>query len=456
MCPPGRPGAGWRGEKNCIKTVPASFLEAKRVTSTPAGTVQILGGKTIEEGWFLNEIVILPEIEKALFPLSDDELALLEKSVLEEGIRDALIVWPKDGQLVLIDGHHRYRLAKKYNLPFRIEEKKFGDIEEVLLWIDTNQLGRRNLTDEQRAYVIGRMYERQKKNQVQNLKQFSESPSGQFVHSVKTSEKIASFTGTNEKTVRRAAEFAKAVEVIKEVAPKAAERILKGEVKDALTVLPKVVKEQPEKIAEIAQKIEAGEAEKIKRIVREIEIKEQEEQIKDGNIETPSGLFDVIVVDPPWPYGTKYDPDGRRAANPYPEMSLEEIKAIKLPAAEDCILFLWTTHKFMRYSFEVLDKWGFREVAIITWVKDRIGLGSWLRSQSEFCIMAVKGSPKVTLTNQSTVVYGLMREHSRKPDEFYKMVESLCTGRKLDYFAREKREGWEVFGNDTEKFSAQA
>ena len=132
-------------------------------------------------------------------------------------------------------------------------------------------------------------------------------------------------------------------------------------------------------------------------------------------------------------------------------MSLEEIKAIKLPAAEDCILFLWTTHKFMRYSFEVLDKWGFREVAIITWVKDRIGLGSWLRSQSEFCIMAVKGSPKVTLTNQSTVVYGLMREHSRKPDEFYKMVESLCTGRKLDYFAREKREGWEVFGNDTEK-----
>ena len=103
----------------------------------------------------MNEIVILPEIEKALFPLSDDELALLEKSVLEEGIRDALIVWPKDGQLVLIDGHHRYRLAKKYNLPFRIEEKKFGDIEEVLLWIDTNQLGRRNLTDEQRAYVIG-------------------------------------------------------------------------------------------------------------------------------------------------------------------------------------------------------------------------------------------------------------------------------------------------------------
>ena len=69
---------------------------------------------------------------------------------------------------------------------------------------------------------------------MQNLKQFSIS-SGQFVHSVKTSEKIASFTGTNE-NCSPCWEFAKAVGVIKEVAPKAAERILKGEVKDALTV----------------------------------------------------------------------------------------------------------------------------------------------------------------------------------------------------------------------------
>jgi N6-adenosine-specific RNA methylase IME4/truncated hemoglobin YjbI len=401
------------------------------------------------------ELVILPEIKQALFPLREEEFAALETSVLAEGIRDELIVWPNNGRLILVDGHNRYELAQKHGLSFKIQEKHFVNLEEVLAWIDSNQLARRNLTDEQRLLVLGRMYERRKKDQMQNLKQFS---SGQIVHSERegtaaTAKAIAAVAGVNEKTVRRAAEFAKAVDKVKEVSPEAAEKILKGEVKDAVTFLPKLIQGAPEKISVVAEKITHGEARKLKEALRKIELEEQEEQIKAGTVETPTGFFDVIVVDPPWPYGTKYDPDGRRAANPYPEMSLEEIKAIQLPANDNCVLFLWTTHKFMRYSFEILDIWGFREVAIITWVKDRIGLGSWLRSQSEFCIMAVKGNPKVNLTNQSTVVFGPLREHSRKPDEFYALVETLCPGRKLDYFAREKRPGWEVFGCETEKFN---
>ncbi len=141
--------------------------------------------------------------------------------------------------------------------------------------------------------------------------------------------------------------------------------------------------------------------------------------------------------------------------NPYPEMSLEDIAGIQLPAADDCILWLWTTHKFMRYSFAILDKWGFRDVAILTWVKSRMGLGSWLRSQTEYCIMAVKGHPKINLTNQTTVIHGDMREHSRKPDEFYKLVDSLCVGYKIDWFSREKREGWDQYGIETDRFVAK-
>ena len=190
-----------------------------------------------------------------------------------------------------------------------------------------------------------------------------------------------------------------------------------------------------------------------KQIQRKENIDEQIEEIQSNKYQPPSGLFDVIVIDPPWPYGTKYDPNGRRAANPYPEMSLDEIKAINLPASKNCILWLWTTHKFMRNSFEILDTWGFREVAIVTWVKDRMGLGSWLRSQSEFCIMAVKGSPKINLTNQTTIINGALREHSRKPDEFYKFVDGLCVGYKLDWFSRQQRDGWVSFGNDTDKFN---
>ena len=89
-------------------------------------------------------------------------------------------------------------------------------------------------------------------------------------------------------------------------------------------------------------------------------------------------------------------------------------------------------------------------------MKDRFGVGRWLRSKSEFCIMAVKGSPKVDLTNQTTIIDAPMREHSRKPDAFYALVDSLCVGRKLDYFSREKRPGWEQFGNEPAKFGGAA
>jgi N6-adenosine-specific RNA methylase IME4 len=192
---------------------------------------------------------------------------------------------------------------------------------------------------------------------------------------------------------------------------------------------------------------------------RREDIQRQRDAIESGAVDLPEGVYEVISIDPPWPYRdgvdqADYDPEGHRASNPYPEMSLEEIAALDLPASENCVLWLWTTHKFMRHSFALLDKWGFQDRAILTWVKDRMGLGRWLRSQSEFCIMATKGQPTISLVDQSTVLHGPMREHSRKPDEFYEMVDSLCVGRKLDFFSREMRAGWAQVGNEPEKFAA--
>jgi N6-adenosine-specific RNA methylase IME4 len=167
---------------------------------------------------------------------------------------------------------------------------------------------------------------------------------------------------------------------------------------------------------------------------------------KAESLKAPEGLYDVIVVDPPWPYGTEYDPEGRRCASPYPEMSLEELKRLRLPANENCVLWLWTTNAFMHEAFHLLEAWGFEPKTILTWVKDRIGLGDWLRGQTEHCIMAVRGRPTIRLTNQSTALFAKAGPHSRKPDEFYRLVETLCPGSKLDYFGRETREGWAVYG----------
>lgn len=181
-----------------------------------------------------------------------------------------------------------------------------------------------------------------------------------------------------------------------------------------------------------------------KKAKRQREIAVLKEAVKV--LEPPKQRYDVIVVDPPWPYGTSYDPDDRRIASPYPEMSIEKIKDLKLPATENCILWLWTTNAFLHDAFHILEAWGFEPKTLLTWVKTKIGIGVWLRGQTEHCILAVRGQPLIDLTNQSTVLFTDTSQHSKKPGEFYNLVESLCIGWKLNYFAREKREGWDTYG----------
>ena len=174
----------------------------------------------------------------------------------------------------------------------------------------------------------------------------------------------------------------------------------------------------------------------------------------------PDGRFRVIVADPPWKYDARAEDPSHRAANPYPQMSLEDICALPVieRAHDDAVLWLWTTNSHMRDAFSVLDAWGFRHRTILTWAKDRMGTGDWLRGQTEHCLMAVRGQPVVTLTNQTTLLHAPMREHSRKPDEFYALVESLCPAPldgRLELFAREARPGWVAAGAEVGKFSGQ-
>jgi N6-adenosine-specific RNA methylase IME4 len=146
----------------------------------------------------------------------------------------------------------------------------------------------------------------------------------------------------------------------------------------------------------------------------------------------------------------KEDPS-RRTNLPYPEMSIEQI--CKLPvasiAATDCILWLWTTNFYMRQAYDVLEAWGFEQKTILTWAKDKMGMGDWLRGQTEHCIMAVRGKPIVTLTNQTTLLHAPMRAHSQKPEEFYALVEKLCPApRYAELFARSVRPNWDGHGDE--------
>jgi N6-adenosine-specific RNA methylase IME4 len=160
------------------------------------------------------------------------------------------------------------------------------------------------------------------------------------------------------------------------------------------------------------------------------------------------GPWGVIVADPPWQYDKRAKDATHRAALPYPSMTLDEIRELKIPLpADDAILWLWTTNAHMEHAFGVAREWGFEPRTILTWVKNKMGTGDWLRGQTEHCLLCTRGHPAVTLTNQTTVINGPMRAHSQKPDEFFVMVEALCPDkRRIELFAREARSGWEAWG----------
>ncbi len=400
------------------------------------------------------ELTIDLEFQNLIPKLTKEEYELLEKSILSEGCRDALVIWT-NGKSIIIDGHNRYEICQKNNIEFAIKEISFLNRDEAKIWIIKNQFGRRNLDSLSRvelAKLLEDIYrEKAKENQTlsngRGKKGCLNLDNLNFDNYLSSEEhKAFCLENTHDLTVKKEIIPVDTKKELAKIAGVSRATFIKAE-----QVLKKA---SPEVILAIKdKKISIDKAySEIKQEERKSEIEQQKKDIEEGKVKLPEGVFEIIVIDPPWPYGTEYNPIGRRAANPYPEMSIEDIKNIKLPSADNSILWLWTTHKFMRNSFEILDKWGFRDVAILTWVKDRMGLGTWLRSQSEFCIMAVKGKPVINLTNETTILNAPMREHSRKPEEFYTMIDNLCVGRKLEYFSREKREGWEGLGNDTNRF----
>jgi N6-adenosine-specific RNA methylase IME4 len=166
----------------------------------------------------------------------------------------------------------------------------------------------------------------------------------------------------------------------------------------------------------------------------------------------------VIVADPPWPYEKRAADASHRGALPYAALTLEQIRALPVGglATADAILWLWTTNAFLPAACEVARAWGFEHKTMLTWVKDRIGCGDWLRGQTEHCLLAVRGRPVVTLAGQSTVLRGAVREHSRKPEAFYELVESLCPGSKVELFARATRPGWRAHGDQAGRFTGGA
>jgi N6-adenosine-specific RNA methylase IME4 len=217
---------------------------------------------------------------------------------------------------------------------------------------------------------------------------------------------------------------------------------------DRAEAVVEAAEEDPEEYGYLVEQMDRSG--KVAGAFRRLEVLRQAKELNAAVPELPTGPFQVIVADPPW----RYDSGN---SLPYPTMDIEEIKAMPVAeiADENAILWLWTTNAHLRVAFDVVTAWGFEYRTLLTWVKDRMGTGEWLRGQTEHCMLAVRGKPVFLHGNHTTVLEAVRREHSRKPEEFYDLVESTCPGGKVELFSRKHRGGWRSYGNDTSRFGSE-
>jgi len=366
------------------------------------------------------------EFRSLIPPLAAMEYAELEASILDEGCRDSLVVLGDTN--TILDGHNRYEICNRHRIGFKVSYKEFADRNDAKIWIIRNQFGRRNLNLHQRSKLALELKpliaQQAKEKQIEAGKAKLLQNSGE---AIRTDKELAKAANVSHDTISKVEKIEAKAE------PEQKEALRTGEVSVNKIYRDVVKKERDIKEAQ-------AKAEMIPQLL-------------------PTGKYKTIVIDPPWetqkiirdvaPNQKEFD---------YPTMTYQEI--IDVPVADladdDCHLFLWTTQKHLLKAVEILDKWGFRYILTMGWHKSGgfqpFGLPQY---NLEFILYGRKGSPKFVDTKNFPCCFeGKRREHSRKPDEFYDTIRRVTDEPRIDYFSRERRDGFDQYGNEADKFSA--
>jgi len=169
----------------------------------------------------------------------------------------------------------------------------------------------------------------------------------------------------------------------------------------------------------------------------------------------PNKKYDVIYADPPWNIGTiELDKWKSPLSDKYPTMSDDEL--INLPikeiSNEDCALFMWTTHSMIPTALVLMEKWGFKYYCIITWDKGSGWCQHGFNKRTELLLFGYKGKITKVIKQEGkffpTIITENKTTHSRKPHRVYAIIENSTTGQRIELFARNKRQGWDTWGNE--------
>ena len=373
-----------------------------------------------------------------LFPLMDEsQYSDLVADIKENGLVESIVL--HEGKI--LDGRNRYNACNDAGVEpnFVVYEG-----EDALCYVISLNLNRRHLNEGQRAMIGARLA---------NMKSGTRTDLTSGKSALGLSNKDASDKlNVSERIIKSAKKVQK--EGIEDLQKSVeAGRVSVSAASDIATLdraeQEVVVAKGEDEILKMATKI---------RKERSAESREQKAKMRMEAlaIKPPEGKYRTIMIDPPWDM-ERIQMENRtfdKESFDYPTMSLDEIKDFKLPAHEECHLWLWTTQKYLRPSFDLLDAWDFTYLATFVWHKNGgfqpVGLPQF---NCEFVLLARKGGQPFIETKQFFTCFNApRREHSRKPDEFYDVVKRVCPEPRIDIFSREDRDGYDVWGLEAGMF----
>lgn len=391
---------------------------------------EVIGGKTVHA-------------LASIFPMVETDFAELKADIAANGLHNAIVLWDD----CIIDGRHRARACDELGIA-PVYTTFDGDDDAALRYVISANVKRRHLNESQRADIASDMA-------TIPLGGNQHTIGGSAILPTLTQAEAAAALKVSPRLVRTAAK------VKREAEPEVVAAVKSGTLH--VSAAAQIVNAPPERQRAIAAKAATR---KVTSDIHAVKRDVQRQGISTEAAKSVNGKkrYSVIYADPPWRFEDRYNSggmDGKSPENHYRSMPLGDILELNVGSADnvitvddiatdDAVLFLWIVDRYAREAFGIIDNWGFTYRAQMVWVKDGIGLGQLVRYKHEVLYIATRG--KIPLPDESvrpaSVIEAAKREHSRKPDEVYSIIEAMYPNMpRIELFSRNKRDGWDAWGN---------